>query len=305
MRRRYISLVLVCLLVLTVGAAQAAITPLIPNKNNRIDFDNWEYVKLDVADGSGNLGTISVGDIYHGVLQAKDIGNGPFGAVIKNLLPTNTGLLGIFELQVKGFTANGEVLMGPSSTGWNTGLGLSANTMIAVWAKSPNPLTGAGAFDPTLGSDAAVEANITSGTLLGAFGFRPDNGNADAYDTGFFLSAVAPGNASLPPATGIGTSFGLFALNGTLPIIRQAFPASYASGEIPTTGLIAASGDTFDLVGKSQVTPVDPPGAAGHYSIFSKDPTLLKLSPEPHSIAMLCGLAVVTIGVARRRRAKR
>lgn len=295
---RKCSLLVAALAALVMGKAEAGIAPLVDGVNNRFDYNNWEYT-VDV-NGDGKL---SVGDRIHGVFQNQDLGNGPAGEVIKVLIGAgNPSLTGVFEVEVKDIVVTGgfisEVIFGPSSSGWNTALGLPAATMLAAYTDGNQD------FNPTLGSDAAVEATIVDGTLIGAFGFE---GNTGTYADGFWItSPILTTNIPLLPTGSPQIFYGLHILAGeldsaTVNIATQVNP--YIGDLFPLQqGVIYQANLPFDFVGRSQLTAI----TTGHYDTFSQDPALIdiKAVPEPASIAVFAGLfgGLAVVGAARRRR---
>jgi hypothetical protein len=277
--------------------AMAVPSPLVPGVNNRIDYNNWEYVSFNTTVGAPD--TVSVGDRYRGVIQAQNIGDGPSGPVIKSVLPGsgNPSLTGVFEIEVKAINviAPGvisEIYFGPSTSGWNTSFGLPSGTMIAFYSDANYD------FNPALGSDAAVETPIVDGSLIGAFGFGVDDGNPATFADGFFITALLGDPVAQLPQGSPQFFYGLQLLGGAIDpaeVIGQTNP--YIQGGPGTQSVVQNL--TYSLVGRGQNSTL----TTGHYTIFSQDPALIHILgiPEPMT-ATLGGLSLGALGLAALRR---
>lgn len=321
MKRRFTLLLTGLLVACFALPGQASIFPLVQGVNNRINFENWEH--WIPGDGDTTRTTLAVGDRYHGVLVAQNISLNYAQGTIQETLSAGNGLFGVFEVQVYAINTYDagilgtfqELVMGPSTSGWQAGLGLSDGALMAFW-NHPS-LSAADDFDPGLGSDAAVEGQFLDANkvFIGSVGFQAGwagtlaeaNGLTSAdYSLGYFLSAADPNLGIVPPAGGSEFAYGMFALDGplgdlaTIGWIAQQVGVWIPRPTILSTSGIFAAGYGFDLVGKGSVTTE----AEGHYSIYSNDPANIHtLVPEPASMLIWCGVgAMGWVAVRRRRR---
>lgn len=319
--KRMLTILIVSLLVACFALpVQASIFPLVQGVNNRINFENWEY--WIPGDGDSDRTTLAVGDRYHGVLVAQNISLNYAQGTIQETLSAGNGLFGVFEVQVYAINTYDagvlgtfqELVMGPSTSGWQGNLGLSADALMGFWN---HPSLAATNFDPGLGTDASVEGQFLDGneSFIGSVGFQAAwaatlvtaNGLTTAdHSLGYFLSAADPNLGIVPPAGGSEFAYGMFALDGPLADlasigwIAQQVGVWIPRPTIPSTVGIFQAGYGFDLVGKGSVTTED----EGHYSIYSNDPANIHtLVPEPASMLIWCGAgAIGWVAVRRRRR---
>ncbi len=296
---------IVCSLVLGVSLMAASVQgSVLDIQNNRIDFLNWEDIGLapvgvDLApawDGStlggaptGNPGAIlqlDVGDTLGGIFQAQTIGNdlgGPITQSLTSLL--DPSLTGHFSIMVvaKRLTGLGyEFDFGPNPA-FAPFYGLPGGTMLAMYEDLVTP----GAQDFTqLGATHAINvATVTDGTLLMALGMTAAPGVSEYW--------ISEATTDLPALAGGGSAeffYGLSLLVGgslsPAQVAAQLSPfltpvvnpvtAPYAPGGILPGGFVN------DFVGEGDVSPIAiPPGV---YPVFSDDPSLINVIPEPASI---------------------
>ena len=300
-------------------------------QNNGIHFLNWEGLGLgpvgvDLAtplpggDGSTGIGTpkagafgqIDVGDTLDGVFQSQNISNG-LGPVTQSLLGgLDPSLTAHFSIMVTakrdvsgGLGLAYEFDFGPNPL-FAPFYALPPGTMLAIYEDLVTVPT---AQDFTMMglTHAANVATVTDGTLLMALGMTAPAGVAE-----YWVSEAGTDIAALPVGGSAEFFYGLSLLGGSLPpalVTTQVNPfltpvanpvtAPYAPGGILPGGFLN------DFVGEGDVSPILVGPFPPVYPVFSDDPALINVIPEPSSIMVWSLLGLVGCLVSRYRLRRR
>lgn len=261
---------------LMTGSASAALIPL-PTGVTILEDDNIEYV----LDSNGNIkttGTLEVGDrlraviTFNNVLQADNSIYTPLSGV------GGLQLTGISEIQISGFSADGQTVYFAPSASFEATYGTGA--MAALYSQDP----GTFATSCNAVSVAACETTATNGSLWAVAGF----GDVDdfwfatyALPFGTMASITIEQTASLNATTKVATAnYGLSLLvNNTGYEFSQQYSA--------IAGFIPGGDDMVDVIGSGDVL-----GGAGLGSPFFARSDfdfelVTKPVPEPGVLALL------------------
>lgn len=294
-------------LILSVSVSHAE--PIIFNGANQVKYTDLENEYRKDANGVYQIqppGTpLQVGDLLQGVLWATTIQQGA-----NQLTPgvNSQQITGLFSYMVAAQDGvSGSFVYAPNTTGSSilSGLGLPANTMIALYTSPNNNWLSQLGSAPDL---ATVQADAATGQLFGAFGY-----NYTAYAD---LGLPNPNGYQFANASNqffLGHNLLKSDLLTTTPILNPAL--TLAGSTIPSGTHIPDNesplGTTkYDLVGEGNVqlnAGASNPIRDDLYAIQSNDPVninVASLAPEPSSL-VLCGISFGSLGVIRLLRRRR